>query len=606
MSAFSFAIEFSLIDGLSKGLLAIRDRIHGIARANHEVKKSFDNMVTAGKYAAFAGLATREIARGLKPAITAAGDLQEELLGVEAEIGGAGKSASTLTKELALVKKTAFSVQAWTPFDEGNIVALEKELLKAGAKMEAVIAKGGATEAAAALATYEKMDPTVVGKNLVSIGTPFKVAAKDYMELADQISRASSSATVGAQEIAETAKYAAPVMSNLKKTPQEMFALSALLSKSGLEASMAGTGLRQFFQGATKVREFKDAKGNLKSTVEMIDILKKKLAGKGDAEKYQILTKMFDLRGAPVAMALLDQQDDALKSIIDDMHRQNSLQEKLNISMKGFNKQWSALKNNVKSVAADLYLPALDILKPFVEEANKAITAIGELSARNKGVGKVVSGLSLGTIATTGAATVGLGTAAVLYGRKVLKGVGGIKGLLGKGAGLTGGIATGKAVEAVTGVTPVFVTNWPQGVGNIAGAYSPLPQMPPPKAGPLTSGGFVEGIKKTPGFLKGLIPKLTGGVATAGLGTTGLAVAGSGAIGYGAGRLAGENIAWGGKSLDDHVQDLFARLFLSKKEQEDYFAPTINVNVDRDGRAVVEYDGQGKAKAKINVKREKF
>jgi iron complex outermembrane receptor protein len=138
---------------------------------------------------------------------------------------------------------------------------------------------------------------------------------------------------------------------------------------------MAGTGLRQFFQGATKVKEFKDAKGNLKSTVEIIDILKKKLKGKGDADKYQLLTKMFDLRGAPVAMALLDQEDDALKSIMEDMRQQNSLQEKLNISMKGFNKQWDALKNNVKSVAADLYLPALNILKPFVEEANKVTDA---------------------------------------------------------------------------------------------------------------------------------------------------------------------------------------------------------------------------------------
>jgi hypothetical protein len=140
-------------------------------------------------------------------------------------------------------------------------------------------------------------------------------------------------------------------------------------------------------------------------------------------------------------------------------------------------------------------------------------------------------------------------------------------------------------------------------IGNIAGAYSP---WMPPKPGPLTSGGITDGLKNTTGLFKGLLSKFTGPVAAAGLGTTALAVAGVGAAGYGAGRLAGENIAWSGKSLDEHVQDLFARMFLSKKEQEAYFAPTINVNVDKDGRSVVEYEGQGKSKARINVKREKF
>ena len=57
------------------------------------------------------------------------------------------------------------------------------------------------------------------------------------------------------------------------------------------------------------------------------------------------------------------------------------------------------------------------------------------------------------------------GIAATRYGGK------GLKALLGKiGApGAAAGIATGKAIEAATGVQPVFVTNWPGGSGGLSG-----------------------------------------------------------------------------------------------------------------------------------------
>jgi hypothetical protein len=82
---------------------------------------------------------------------------------------------------------------------------------------------------------------------------------------------------------------------------------------------------------------------------------------------------------------------------------------------------------------------------------------------QNESIAKTVSNLSLGAVTTGGLATLGFGAGALYYGRKVLKGVGGFKGLLGKATSASAGIATGKVVEAATGVKPVFVTNWPDG-----------------------------------------------------------------------------------------------------------------------------------------------
>jgi hypothetical protein len=48
-----------------------------------------------------------------------------------------------------------------------------------------------------------------------------------------------------------------------------------------------------------------------------------------------------------------------------------------------------------------------------------------------------------------------------------LRSIGGVRGLFGGVASAGIGIAEGKAVEAATGVTPVFVTNWPGGFSGI-------------------------------------------------------------------------------------------------------------------------------------------
>lgn len=465
MGITSVAIQFTIIDMLSRGVDAIKGRMKGLAAANADVQASFDKMAKMGKYAAIAGIGTRAIYKGLKPAISAAGDLQAELRGTEAELKGGAKNAADLAAKLEKVKGTAFAVQAWTPFDEGQIVALEKQLLKSGAKISQVIGKQGAAAASAALATYSDLDPVAMGKNLIGIGTPFKLQADQFMGLADQISRAASASTLGPEELAETAKYAAPAMAQLNRSIHEMLVLSALLAKRGLGGTMSGTGLRQFFNAAAKVKAFRDAAGNLKPLAAITEILEKRLSKLGEAEKLAILTKIFDVRGAPVAMALMAQGEQSYASVEAAMKESIPLQEKLNIAMEGFNKQWTALKGTSRSTVASLYQPALVPLTALLKGTNALMTMLGTASQKHNSLNRAVSGMSLGGLALGGAATIGLTGAALWYGKKVLKGVGGFKGLFSSAGNAAAGIVTGKAVEAATGVKPVFVTNWPAGFG---------------------------------------------------------------------------------------------------------------------------------------------
>ena len=75
-----------------------------------------------------------------------------------------------------------------------------------------------------------------------------------------------------------------------------MLALSAVMAQVGITGSMAGTGLKSFFVNAADHKIFQQANGNLKSTTEIIDILRGKMDGMGEAKRVQILKKLFGWR----------------------------------------------------------------------------------------------------------------------------------------------------------------------------------------------------------------------------------------------------------------------------------------------------------------------
>lgn len=587
MSISSVAIEFSIIDSLSKGVSVIKDRLHSLSSASKEVKQDFDRMAASFKYAAMTGLATREIYKGMKPAVGLAGDLQQEMLGVEAELMGAGTSARQLGEELKAIKSTAFGVQAATPFDMTQIVALEKELIKAGAKVEDITGKTGAAAASAALAVYEKLDPVETGKALIGIATPFKIAATGYMELADTISRAASASTVGAAEIAESAKYAAGPLASLGKSSREMLGLSAVMAQVGISGSMAGVALKEFFLEAAKNKAFKDVKGNLLPTVEIIEKLKKAFKGVGEADRAARLNKLFGERGMQAAIALLNEGKGSYKDIIKSMEQSATLQDKLNKSMQGFNNQMLSLRGTFKSTIADLFQPALPILTDIVAKTNELVTALGMASQKNGAIGKTTTVLSGGLLGLGAVATLALGTAGVLYGRRALKGVGGFKGLIGNIGADAAGIAKGKAVEAATGVAPVFITNWPDGMGGIGSAAK----------------NTVETLAASVGGFKALLFSQSWRAAGSlgGAGLVGAAALGGYAVGTGisvaldnlAESITGEKAGLGGLLYDIFHGTGFAATPVQNN---------INIKIDKEGRAFHE----GNAETRISIARGDF
>jgi hypothetical protein len=297
---------------------------------------------------------------------------------------------------------------------------------------------------------------------LLAIGKPFKLQGNQFMELGDSLSRASKSAAT-IQDIAEAARYAAAPMANFGISYKKMLQLVGPLANMGLPGEMIGTGLRMFLLRAAKMKEFRDAKGNLLEVDQILAKLQKRLHGMGTGKQAAVISKLFDIRAVSVVETLMNQNYAENKRQWDE---QITLQEKLNERMKDFNPQLMTLKSTYRSVIADLFTSALPPLTRVLEGLNEITTKAGEAEQKNSKIGKTVSYIGLGGVAAGSAVTAGAMMAALYYARRTWKGVGGLRGILGGVSSTAAGIAEGKAIEKVAGVNPVFVTNWPGNMGN--------------------------------------------------------------------------------------------------------------------------------------------
>lgn len=589
------ALQFTAVDML-KGIAAnVRRSILSLGDASKEVKRDFDDMsshITTGlKAIAASAYALNKI----KPGVTAAGDLQESMIDVKMNLMESGKDAAALNKELAGVRRTAVDVSKIAPFGAKEVVDIENVFLKAGLKIQDVVGKRGAAYAATALATLSKEMPDTIAESMVMMATPFNVKGSQFGDLADFIQRVDAASATTIPELMEGMKYLSGTAAAMKLSWQDTLKLQGLVAQSGLRGSMGGTSLNAFLirlTGGTreikrllpqinsmlagrgaKPLEFFDKQGKIKTIPAIIENMRQAMKKLTDQEQLIVMQRVFGDEGARAALALIKEGTGSWESFSQAVESSANITDKMNERLKGINANIKALAGTSQTTLASLFNPLLDPLARVVSMLNDVVGKIGEISDSSPKLSSVFSGgLTAGAL--------GLGAYGIyklivggVAGSRVLKGMGGVKGLISRMGGTAAGIAEGKAVEAATGVTPVFVTNWPAGGLPV----SPAVALP--------------GVGKLPKI--GTMAKWAGGAGIA-------AALGYGAgslLNYGAGKATGRGEGWLGDMLYD---------FLHKAERPEVKNDIkLSVTIDRDNRVVADSGDRGTG-LKVNLNRSSF
>ena len=396
MSVTSIAVQFTIIDLLSRGVDKIRDRMAGLANGNRDVQQSFDRMAKSAKYAAMSGVATYQMAKGLKPAVSTAASLQEATLRVKGNLAGGAKDAADLTAKLREVKKNAIVLSADSPFSAVELVDIENSLLKAGLTLKDVTGKAGAAYAASALASLSGEAPAMVGDSLANIGSMFALEGSQYGELSDWLVKVDDASATSLPALIQGLKMSGSI--------QDALTTLGALAPLG---QRAGSSFNNMLIGMQKMPAFFQ-EGKFIGMAAAAKLLRKELGGiEDDQKRLNLLLKIFGEEGGRGANTLINAAK-GFDEIEEAAHEALGTAGKMDIWAEGFNASLAKLGGSGKSTIAELFQPALAPLTKLTDKANEFVSAIGKAAAEKKSIANAVSGLSFGSVAAGGLATVGL------------------------------------------------------------------------------------------------------------------------------------------------------------------------------------------------------
>lgn len=593
MSVLQLAIQLTAIDVGKQVLERVRKSVLSLGDAGKKVKGDFEQMersLTTGlKAMAISAYAARKAMGGIR----ASADLQAAMLRVKMNLASGAKDAGDLNNQLRQVRQTATAIAANAPFSAEDVVNIQNALLKAGMSMKDVGGESGAAWAATALASLTGEAPEVIGNMLARIGSQFRLEGAQYGTLSDWIVRVDDASASSVPELIQGLKMAGSNAAALGVSAEDSVTAIGALAPLG---ERAGSSFNNFLLGMLKLPEaFKG--GKFQGMAKGIEVLKQKFGTiKSDQQRLTALTKAFGEEGARAANIFINASK-GYQEIESAARKSLSIGEKMSIWGEGLNAALQKLGGTARSTLASLFDPLLKPLRLVVDLLNTITGKIGDLAEKNRAVAGVVSGGVAAAVLGGGA----YGLYHILKGGKaagrVWKGLGGLRGTRASLSSTAAGIAEGKAIQAATGVTPVFVTNWPSGFGGggaanlAAGGKGIVSRL---------LGARTAGLARLAGMGR-LGALLAGGAGSAGLGATLGLVGAAAASGYGIGTVINKGIdtLFGEKGgLGSWAYDAWHAGDTTNKNNI-----SVAIHVDKNGRTITKSDDTNTT---VNLERGEF
>lgn len=329
-------VSIFLKDQFSAQSLNVRKQMEAMNRSFQKIPADM-----MGKYrnqqAAMAGAGTLVLG-SFNKAIRAAGDFSIVMQTVR---GIVSNTNGITSKEFKNLSEQATALGQATLFSSHDIAEGMESLARSG--MDAYnISKN--IEAATYLASatgHTLGGPGGAADIMANVMHIYKYSADQATKAADIMGMATNASHMRLEDLAESLKYAGNELHGLNIGLPESAAMLGVLAKSGIRGSMAGTALGSTFRhlamvlgkfGTKRQKEaiemlglqqsdFVNAKGELKSISDIIQIMYEAASKRTNLEGESLLSALFDIRGGRGAQAL-----------ISSMHEYHDILNKINNS----------------------------------------------------------------------------------------------------------------------------------------------------------------------------------------------------------------------------------------------------------------------------------
>jgi TP901 family phage tail tape measure protein len=391
---------------------------------------------------------------GLYKSVEVTTQLKEALAGVAA-VSGATKD------QMAALEVQARQLGESTQYTAAQAASAQEYLAKAGFQVNEIL---GATPATLQLAAAGELDLARAADLASNILTAFGGQAKDLGHYVDVIASTASNANTSVEQLAAAMVYAAANAHSFGISVETVSAAIAVLSNSGVQASQAGTGLRQvLIKLANPTGRLKEVMGGLDGFLKVMDKVAHSnltasqalhafgaraggafnILRRGIVQLESFATALHHVDGA--AKSIAEERLDQLKGDITKLG--SALAELGNkIGESGLYQNLRSLTQSLTEFArgstaaaiANNLVPALGRLVKLLALLAAARFGGRALTALGSGIGAAVSGFTVLNAALVGAQVQAIAT------RKVIS-------LLGTGMKAIGGLA-GLAIIAAAGI----------------------------------------------------------------------------------------------------------------------------------------------------------
>jgi TP901 family phage tail tape measure protein len=310
---------------------------------------------SATKWLAAAAIAAASAAAGFQGLMVSA-DFEQQMSSVQAV-------AMATASEMGRMRDAAVEWGASTAFSASQVAMGMEELAKAGLKPNEVLGSIGAMLDLAAAGGLELADSARIAAAAMNT---FKLPASEVSHVADVLAVAASTTATDVLNLGYALQYAGPGASALKIPLEDTVAALAMMSKNGIDASMAGTSFRNIL--TSLVNPTDAAKKSLhdlsisvidgnKQFLPFKDILKQFPPSLLDtAEGMRHINTIFGERGAPGLIALIQQGAEAFVQMKTDLEfADGAAREMAEIRMDNFRGSVEELKGAAESLAITLF-----------------------------------------------------------------------------------------------------------------------------------------------------------------------------------------------------------------------------------------------------------
>lgn len=359
-------------DSLKKQAESASDAAKGTEKLTDSSKALKDVLATIGAVAV-----AKEMYNLGKAAIQVGMDFDSGMSQVKA-VAGASSSDFKAMREQA-IRLGADTTKSAKEVSEGQL-----DLAKSGmSAKQAMAAIPGAISASQA--SGEKMS-VAVGV-MTSALNGFQLKASQSAHVADVLAMAANESKADINDMGYAFKYAATPAKALGVSLESTSAAIMIMTNAGLAGEQAGTSLRQAFISLSKPTDdatkqidklgvkITNSKGNMRPFADIMDDLRKKTDGMGNAQKMAALSTIFGTEAASGMLAIIDSAPGTMQKFTKSLEESDGASKKASDTMTN---NLAGSVENLKGTFESIAINVSDVLTPTVRKGVDTLADLGD------------------------------------------------------------------------------------------------------------------------------------------------------------------------------------------------------------------------------------